>query len=194
MNNEAYTVNTNQGQYIVPVKDTVSYKNIKFLGFQHYEYHSIMSQNLANIVDDINTLKDGGAAQATYQLDEMITDAKNQIDNEINEIQTLLNSTIDERINFNVHLLNTAISELQDSLGDAGSGLVNRVEVVEQTLVHPSTGLIYHVNQLKDIVGNENIGLVSQVQINIDKINQLDNIIGNDTKGLVKLVNTLNEK
>ena len=194
MNNEAYTINTSQGQYIVPVRDTVDYKNIKFLGFQHYEYHSIMSQNLANIVDDLSILKDGGAAQATYQLDEMLSDAKAQIDIEISEIQTLLNSTIDERITFNVHLINNAILELQDALGSAGSGLVNRVEIVEQTLVHPSTGLIYYVNQLKDIIGNSNIGLVSQVQVNIDSIDQLESIIGDDTKGLVKLVNSLNEK
>ena len=50
LSNESYIVYTDTaGEIIVPIKEAVPYLNVELIGYQHYSYHSLMSQNLANL-------------------------------------------------------------------------------------------------------------------------------------------------
>jgi hypothetical protein len=91
LNNEAYIVNTKTaGEVIVPIRESISYLNVKFLGWQFYNYHEVMSQNIANLADDIQTLKDGGSAGLSFNLEEVLANTQATIDTKLQEIDAML--------------------------------------------------------------------------------------------------------
>lgn len=197
LSNESYIVNTTTvGEVIVPVKGTVSYLNINFLGYQHFSYHSIMSQNIANIVDDIKVLQDGGLAQATFDLDGLIADAKLEIDTQITAVEGGINLRIEDYTtqileetqlrldNFDITIngdINTlsmraAIQAQTDIIGDDNSGIIKKMNTIE------SNNIIN--NNLLTGYSNTVTVLVDEAQVREDIVKSLVNTVDTATTGL----------
>jgi len=60
MYNEAYIVNTNGGEILVPLRSTVPYLNIAFLGWKHPSFHELTSKSLVNLSEDLVVLSNNG--------------------------------------------------------------------------------------------------------------------------------------
>lgn len=214
LTNDSYIVSTaTAGDIIVPIKEAVPYLNVQLIGYQHYSYHSLMSQNLANIVDDIKALQDGGLAQATFDLDALIAQAQADIDAQILGIESGINDKIifqtDEAVsNTNIQLaafndtLNGDgvttfgivgdVSDAVAAIGDANSGLTKRVDTIETAvgdatsggLVQQFNGISTIVTDLGIVVGSETSGLVEDVLIIQDQL-------GNVSTGLIPRMTSL---
>lgn len=77
-----------------------------------------------------------------------------------------------------------AVDDLEVTVGDANSGLVQTTEVLVETVGDNTTGLVKQVNSLTSTVGNVNTGLVRDVST-------LSTKVGDNSSGLVKDVSTL---
>jgi len=201
ISNESYVVHTTtSGDIIVPLKESVSYLNISLIGYQHFSYHSLVSQSMANMADDIKALQDGGLAAATFDLAALIAAAQAEIDTKIN----IFNDAIFAKI---VQLTDEAVTETKVSItnfqtildGPNGNdGLIAGIEANKTSIGNSSTGLIQQLNVLETTIGNSTSGLVQQfagvsavvdqtatdITQNINNISILDNSINHASTGL----------
>lgn len=77
-----------------------------------------------------------------------------------------------------------AVDDLEVTVGDANSGLVNTTNVLVSTVGNNSSGLVQQVNSLNSKVGDVNSGLVRDVSV-------LSTKVGDNSTGLVKDVSTI---
>ena len=167
LSNNSYIVYTATGEVIVLVNESVSYLNVSLVGYDNINYHSLISQSLANLADDIKALQDGGLAQATYDLDQLIADAKAEIDAQIAGIESGINDKIIRETSEAVESTIAALAAFELTLngaggvvesttantiaiGDAASGLTKRVDTIDTTLYDPVTGLEIKFGALTD--------------------------------------------
>lgn len=173
LTNESYIVNTQTaGDIIVPVKEQVQYLNVQLLGYQYYKYHEVMSQNLANIVDDIKSLQDGGLAQATFDLDALVAQSQQLISDEVTGLESGILAKI-------VALTDEAVTETKVSIADFTIKLDGGVDVNNNTVV----GVVPEIVSLRSTVGDDaaTYGLTKKVQT-------LYTTVGDASAGLVKRV------
>ncbi len=226
LSNESYIVYTaTSGEVIVPIREAVPYLNVTFIGYQYYSYHTLMSQNMANLADDIKALQDGGLAQATFDLEALIQEAKDEIDLQILGIESGLNDKIifltDQAVsntntqlgNFNTELYGDGVTTfglvgIIDTLTNETDGLVNRVDIIETAvgdensggLVQQFNGITGIVTDLAIVVGSETSGLVEDVLILENKMDNvstgvlprligLESILGDINVGLIHQIN-----
>jgi hypothetical protein len=154
LSNESYIVQTTTGEVIVPVATTVPYLNINLIGYSHFSYHSVMSQNLANIVDDIKAMQDGGLSAVTFDLDALIATAQAEIDSRIN----LFNDAIFAKI---VQLTDEALTTTVDSL---------EAFRIQLEGVDGNGGIVADTVALVDIIGDSNTGMVKQIDVLEDAV------------------------
>jgi len=174
LTNESYIVNTQTtGDIIVPVKEQVQYLNIQLLGYQYYKYHEVMSQNLANIVDDIKSLQDGGLAQATFDLDALVSQSMQLISDEVQGLESGILAKI-------VTLTDEAVTETRESIAAFTIKLDGGIDINNNTVV----GVVPEVTSLRATVGDDaaTYGLTKKVQT-------LHTVVGDDNSGLVQQVN-----
>lgn len=194
LNNEAYIVQTaTAGDIIVPVKESVPYLNVTFLGWKHYNYHEVMSQNIANLADDIATIKDGGAAEATFNLNELLAQTQTEIDNKISLISdttTVLVETLTEEALYN---LDNRVVLLETTVNGTTllPGLLSQIQSIVSTIGNDSTGIIHDINSLEIAIGNVSSGLIKKVNQNESDIISLSLSLGDTSSGLTKKVNDL---
>ncbi len=175
LTNESYIVNTQTtGDIIVPVKEQVQYLNIQLLGYQYYKYHEVMSQNLANIVDDIKSLQDGGLAQATFDLDALVSQSMQLISDEVQGLESGILAKI-------VTLTDEAVTETRESIAAFTIKLDGGIDINNNTIV----GVVPEVTSLRATVGDDaaTYGLTKKVQT-------LYTVVGDDNSGLVQQVNS----
>ena len=77
-----------------------------------------------------------------------------------------------------------AVDDLEVTVGDANSGLVNTTTVLVNTVGNNSSGLVQQVNSLNSKVGDVNSGLIRDVSV-------LSTKVGDNSTGLVKDVSTI---
>jgi len=208
LNNEAYIVQTTTaGEIIVPLKEAVPYINITLIGYQHYSYHSLMSQNMANIADDIKALQDGGQSQAIFDLDQLLADTNANIDSQILNIESGINDKIifltDQAVaatntqlsNFNIILNGDdetitgvvgEMTELKAALGDDNSGMIKQIKTLEDAVGDTESGLVQQVNAYSDIVTS-----VQLTSIDLDTRITDNEFLLTSANGLVPKVTTL---
>ena len=210
LTNESYIVNTQTtGDIIVPVKEQVQYLNINLLGYQYYKYHEVMSQNLANIVDDIKSLQDGGLAQATFDLDALVAQSQQLISDEVRDLENgmldRIVSLTDEAVTTSKDAIAAFNIEIHGGINANNNtvvGVVPEVENLRATVGDDDAtyGLTKKVQTLYTTIGDENspTGLVSKVNSYISLITDLTadmspiiTLIGNESSGLIQEV-TLN--
>ncbi len=200
LNNETYITHTaTAGDVIVPIDTIVPYLNISLIGYQYYSYHSVMSQNIANLADDIKTLQDGGAAAATFDLAALVASTQTQIDTQITSLESSLQSKI-------VYLTDQAVSETKTRLdnfnlvlnGDGGAvkGVVQNIDTVTQTVGSATSGLVKKVDTVVQTVGDTTSGLVqqvngysaivSQIQTDSTDISNIQLTLNSTTSGVLK--------
>ena len=209
LSNESYIVNTKTaGEIIVPIKETVPYLNISLIGYQYFNYQSIMSQNLANIVDDIKALQDGGAAQATFDLDKLVAESNAKIDSKINMFNDAIYKKIELLTDEAVTETKKSITQFKEELhgkngdggviadvatntsaiGDDSSGIVHQINVIESTVgIGKTGGLIQQFSGVSDIVTQ----VATDVATHDDKLTDIDVIINADKTGLLPRTTTL---
>ena len=195
LSNESYIVQTaTSGEVIVPIREAVQYMNVTFIGYQYYSYHTLMSQNMANLADDIKALQDGGLAQATFDLDALIQAAKDDIDLQILGIEAGLNDKIifltDEAVfNTNTKLANFDLELHGDGVNTFGiaGDIIN--------LMGSSTGMLDRLTIIETAVGDENSGgLVQQFNGITGIVTDLAVVVGSSVSGLVEDVLILEGK
>lgn len=193
LNNEAYIVNTGtSGEVIVPIKESVPYLNIKFLGWQFYNYHEVMSQNIANLADDILALKDGGGANLAFNLEEVLAATQQEIDTKLLDIDNQVILQVATLIEEALYNNNQRIASLETTItgNSTTDGLITIVANLISVIGDSSSGVIKDINTLKLIVGTSGEGLVGKVDTCTNNIINILNDIGNSTFGLIKQANT----
>jgi len=175
LTNESYIVNTTTtGELIIPVKEQVSYLNIQLLGYQYYKYHEVMSQNLVHMVDDIKALKDGGLAQATFDLDALVAQSMKLIADEVKDLE----SGIAEKIRLQT---DAAVTETKVSIAAFKLLIEGGLDANSQTVI----GIVPEIQGLRAIIGDTGatFGLTKKIQT-------IYNTVGDSSSGLVQKVNS----
>lgn len=191
LTNDSYIVSTaTAGDIIVPIKEAVPYLNVQLIGYQHYSYHSLMSQNLANIVDDIKALQDGGLAQVTFDLDALVAQAQADIDAQILGLESGINDKIIFQTDEAVSNTNTQLAAFNDTLNGDGVttfGIVGDVNDVVALVGDANSGLTKRVDTIETAVGDETSGgLVQQFNGISSIVTDLGIVVGSETSGLVE--------
>lgn len=204
LSNESFIVTTDTaGDIIVPVNEIVPYLNIQLIGYQFFGYHSVMSQNLANIVDDIKALQDGGLAQSTFDLNALVEEARIEINTQILDVERNIDDHIRDYTNQILEDTQVRLDEFDITIN--GDGVIpsmrDAIEVVTVAIGDETSGIIQRMTNIEnsndannnllttygDIVSDVSVTVTSQGNILTD----LENTVNNTVTGVVPKVNTL---
>lgn len=118
----------------------------------------------------------------------------NTVTNRIDTLSTKLGINYDPAAEFTPNLL-SRVTTLQTEVETAGTGLIDKVSVLENAVGVPYSGdsLSARVSSLEGTVGDSTDGLVHDVQTNTSNISDLQTTVGNQGTDITNLQTTVGD-